>query len=134
MYKTPTFRAVAPKDGRPVLFDDTCYFVACASAQQAALVVSLLNHPLCFEFIQSIVFWDAKRPITKKLLQRIDLASLLNHVDTELLMQRANTELERFGGAGTLKLFKWPDELHTLLVDYTLNRSNTIQMSLLEAF
>jgi hypothetical protein len=78
MYKTPNFKLIAPVDGKPVMLDDTCYFVPCASYAQGLLLAALLNHPLCQEFIRSIMFTDAKRPITKKLLQRIDLCALLH--------------------------------------------------------
>jgi hypothetical protein len=78
MYKTPHFKLITPVGGKPVMLDDTCYFVPCASYAQGLLLVTLLNHPLCQEFIRSILFTDAKRPITKKLLQRIDLLKLLH--------------------------------------------------------
>lgn len=96
MYKTLKFSLIGPVNGRPVQFDDTCYFVACESARQAALILNLLNHPLCYQFIHSIVFWDAKRPITKKLLQRIDLKALLNHVDKISLVNQINFTLDTF--------------------------------------
>lgn len=77
MYKTPVFKAIAPVDGRAVMLDDTCYFLPCSSWDQAVIIETLLNSNLCLEFLNSIVFWDAKRPVTKKLLQRIDLYALL---------------------------------------------------------
>lgn len=76
MYKTPVFRLVGPIGGKPVMLDDTCYFLPCTSHLQAAFITSLLNHPLCQEFLCASIFTDAKRPITKKLLQRIDLIAL----------------------------------------------------------
>ena len=97
LHKIPRFRAIGPIDGRPVMLDDTCYFIPCYSAEQAAFLTSLLNDPLCLDFINSIAFLDAKRPITKKLLQRIDLKSLYNNVDRQALLLRANGELERLG-------------------------------------
>ena len=32
MHKAPAFRAVGPRDGRPVMLDDTCYFLPCSTA------------------------------------------------------------------------------------------------------
>ena len=80
MYKTPVFRLVEPLDGKPVMLDDTCYFLPCTSHLQAAFITRLLNRPLCQEFLHAIMFTDAKRPITKKLLQRIDLIALAHAI------------------------------------------------------
>ncbi|HEU0003412.1 MAG TPA: hypothetical protein VFQ36_21070 [Ktedonobacteraceae bacterium] len=97
LHKTPRFRAIGPIDGLPVMLDDTCYFIACNSAEQAAFLTALLNDPLCLELIQSIAFLDAKRPITKKLLQRIDLRVLYHKVDRHAHLLRFKSELERLG-------------------------------------
>jgi len=40
------------------------------------LLVTLLNSSECIAFLAAVSFLDAKRPITKRLLQRIDLAAL----------------------------------------------------------
>lgn len=72
MYKTPRFQCVKPFDGRPVMFDDTCYFTACRSGEEARALADLLNSPDSLNQIQSMIFTDAKRPITKKLLQRLN--------------------------------------------------------------
>lgn len=72
MYKTPRFQSVKPFDGRPVMLDDTCYFAACGSRKEARALADLLNSPDCLNQIQSMAFTDAKRPITKKLLQRLN--------------------------------------------------------------
>lgn len=97
LHKSPRFRAIGPVDGLPVMLDDTCYFVACNSAEQAAFLTALLNDPLCLEFIQSVAFLDAKRPITKNLLQRIDLKALYNKVDRQVHVLRVKDELEHLG-------------------------------------
>jgi hypothetical protein len=49
-------------------------------------------------FIESIVFWDAKRPITKKLLSRIDIESLLHHLPTEEINRSAGQILSECSG------------------------------------
>jgi len=94
LHKTFRFRAIGPVSGKPVMLDDTGYFVACHSFQQAILLSSLLNDPLCLELVRSISFTDAKRPITKKLLQRIDLRVLLNQTDRRAMLARAEMESE----------------------------------------
>ena len=97
LHKTPRFRAIGPVDGLPIMLDDTCYFVACNSAEQAAFLTALLNDPLCLEFIQSVAFLDAKRPITKSLLQRIDLKELYSKADRRGHVLRFKDELEHLG-------------------------------------
>ena len=94
-HKTPIFRVVISIEDKAVMLDDTCYFLPCNSYTQALLIASLLNSPLCLELINSITFWDAKRPITKKLLQRIDLLALLKQEKREDLMTRIGFELIR---------------------------------------
>jgi methyltransferase family protein len=100
LHKSPRFRLVAPIGGRPVMMDDTCYFVACKSLEQAALVAALLNHKAAIEFILSIMFADSKRPVTKRLLQRIDLLALLRCVDKDELLSSAESELQSIGKKG----------------------------------
>lgn len=75
LHKEFHFTAVGSVRGKPCLCDDTCYLLPCDSGLQAAVAVAILNHPVTLEFIRSIAFQDAKRPITKTLLERIDLAS-----------------------------------------------------------
>jgi hypothetical protein len=87
---------VAGINGRPVMFDDTCYFVACGSLAQAALVACLLNHPLCLDFIAAVGFPDAKRRVTKKLLSRIDLTALFRRVDGEAFRANVRKDIEKF--------------------------------------
>lgn len=99
MYRSPRFRSVGPIDGKPVMVDDTCYFLACRSAGQAALVSSLLNDPVCLKFIGSLLFKDSKRPITKGILQRIDLDALLRLTDEASLRARTEVEFERPAGS-----------------------------------
>ncbi len=131
MYKTPVFRAIGPVNDRPVLLDDTCYFLPCTSSQQAALIACLLNDPHCLGFLQLISFRDAKRPITKKLLQRIDLHAVLRHVDQKALLRRAQAEIERFAG-DVAQPVVWPESLETLLSGGDAEPvADTIQLTLL---
>ena len=74
-HKEPRFRAIGPRAGQPMMFDDTCYFLPCYSAAQAAVLTALCNDPITLAFLRSASFKSAKRPITKALLQRIDLAA-----------------------------------------------------------
>ena len=50
-------------------------------------MTTVLNSPECIALIESLVFWDSKRPITKKLLSRLDLNRL--PIDVEVTTYRA---------------------------------------------
>jgi hypothetical protein len=133
MYKTPHFRAIGPLQGKPVMLDDTCYFIPCRSGEQAAFIVSLLKDPLCLEFLQTITFWDAKRPVTKKVLQRIDLLTILQRINPQDILLRAQQELATLTPQAKAI---WPDRLEDLLDDnYYLssNEVDTAQLPLIEA-
>lgn len=87
LYKTPKFVAVGPRNKRPVLFDDTCYFVTCDSALQCAALCVLLNSSNAQTFLAATSFADNKRPVTKKLLQRINLHALVDQADINQLYE-----------------------------------------------
>lgn len=119
LHKVPRFRSITPVHGKPVMLDDTCYFIPCHSLEQAVFLTSLLNNPICLEFINSHIFVDAKRPITKKLLQRIDLKALLNHVQIEPLLIQANTEFQRFRNQSDRLAPLWSSSLDELLIEHS---------------
>lgn len=84
LYKKLAFKAVGPVDDKPVVFDDTCYFVPCASEKEARFLTGLLCSPTATAFFSAFVFWDAKRPITTELLRRLDLRSLAKELHLEV--------------------------------------------------
>lgn len=96
LHKQPRFRIIHPINNRPVMLDDTCYFLPCNSIESAILLGCLFNSDICLDFIKSITFLDAKRPITKKLLQSIDLDALLKSISQEQLIKQATSEYQRF--------------------------------------
>jgi hypothetical protein len=115
LHKEPRFRFIGQIESRPVMLDDTNYFIACNSIEQAALITVLLNHTLTLSFLRSAMFTDAKRPVTKKLLQRIDLIALLNRIDRTLLIDQAEREIEKWAGSAAQSNYHWPKNLESLL-------------------
>ena len=83
LYKRIAFRAIGPHAGKPVVFDDTCYFLPCGSAEDAERLASLLNSDQARGFFRAFVFWDAKRPITAGLLATLDLDALASAVGSD---------------------------------------------------
>jgi hypothetical protein len=86
-YKRLAFALVPPAQEKPVMLDDTCYFLPCDTKEQAETLVSMLNSTVAREFFSAFVFWDAKRPITVDLLRRLSLNALANElgIDVSLL-------------------------------------------------
>ncbi len=79
-YKRLDFRVVGHDSGRPVMLDDTAYFLSCRDQSQANLLADLLNSTPSKEFLSSLVFWDAKRPITVEVLKQLSIEQLAEHL------------------------------------------------------
>lgn len=75
-YKKFNFKVIGSYENKPIVLDDTSYFIPCETKREADYIASLLNAPEAKYFFESFVFWDAKRPITVDLLRRLDLATL----------------------------------------------------------
>ena len=74
LYKQTKFTLIKP-NGTVLLLDDTCYFIGFDTLEEAQEVQSLLNQLETQEFIESFMFTDSKRAITKDLLMRIGFAN-----------------------------------------------------------
>ncbi len=75
-YRDYRFEVIGTHDNKPVALDDTCYFISCASREEASFIRSLLNSDPGKRFFRALTFLDAKRPITAEVLNRLDLARL----------------------------------------------------------
>lgn len=87
MYKTTIFSLVELNDNKPIMLDDTCYFIGFDTLIDAEITRFLLNKDITQDFIQAIAFKDAKRMITKDLLMRIDLKEIIKRTDFEELQK-----------------------------------------------
>jgi methylase of polypeptide subunit release factors len=87
--KEPWFLALGPRGGKPMMLDDTCYFLPCSSAAEAAVLTALCNDPITLAFLRCASFKSAKRPFTKALLQRINLKAILSQSGRRALLARA---------------------------------------------
>jgi len=83
LYKLLNFVLVGPVAGRPVVFDDTCYFLPFADEAAARDAWTALRSPLARDFLTSRIFWAAKRPISAALLNSLDLAALRRALHAE---------------------------------------------------
>lgn len=76
LYKNLQFQALGTAGTKPIVVDDTCYFIPCDSKHEADFFTDLLNSETGRRFVSSLVFTDAKRPVTVDILKRIDLKKL----------------------------------------------------------
>jgi hypothetical protein len=67
---------IYPITGKPVMVDDTCNFISCDNESEAHIIFSLLTDEKTRLFLESIIFWDSKRPITTEILNSIDLKKI----------------------------------------------------------
>lgn len=80
LYKKPCFSLVQPYNNKPVMLDDTCYFIGFDDQTQAAFALLVLNSEPVQKLLRSLTFLDAKRPYTKDILMRIDLFRVGEHL------------------------------------------------------
>ncbi|MHA1746307.1 MAG: hypothetical protein ACTSWW_09930 [Promethearchaeota archaeon] len=73
-YKNLRFLFLSTYENKPYMLDDTCYYLSFASRERALITWGLLTRSEVRAFLSAVVFLDAKRPYTKDLLMRIDLA------------------------------------------------------------
>jgi hypothetical protein len=78
LYKRWAVTLIGPHEGRPVMLDDTCYFLPFEGRDEACAMWAALSSPLAAEFFRARIFWDAKRPINKAILQTLDCRALLS--------------------------------------------------------
>ncbi len=72
MYKKLNFRLVGPINDRPVMFDDTVYFVSFDTEAEAQEAFAKITSDNGLNFLRSLIFWDEKRPIKTSILNRFD--------------------------------------------------------------
>ena len=82
-YLPAQFALVSTHGNQPYLTDDTCYFLSFDEQWKALVVIALLEHGVVKTFIESIVFPDSKRPITKSLLSRVDLKAVYQAISRQ---------------------------------------------------
>ncbi|MCI5587161.1 MAG: hypothetical protein MR384_04655 [Lachnospiraceae bacterium] len=86
--KKPLFSLLYNKANidHPIMVDDTSYFLSFDNYSDAYTCMLLLNSNRVRAFLLSISFQDAKRPYTKKVLQRLDLKKCIEEIKFEELL------------------------------------------------
>ena len=84
MNKKPFFSLIFSNDkNKPVMLDDTSYFIGFKNYDAAYTAMIFLNTDKVRNFLQNLIFVDAKRPFTKKILSRIDFSKIYSAITTE---------------------------------------------------
>lgn len=110
-YKKPLF-SVLKSDCKPVMTDDTSYFISFPTFETAYTAMLILNSERVQRFLVTIAFLDAKRPFTKKVLERIDFHKILSSIQTiELIDTEKQLKLRSYFSENMLDEFKLLPEL-----------------------
>lgn len=80
LYKVVRFLAIPPVDDKPVMLDDTCYFVACRDENEAVLLAQILNSEPAIRFMKSLMYIDDKRPVNSDLLNRMNIKTIAEKI------------------------------------------------------
>ena len=111
-YKTPLFAVLYSEDEKPVMTDDTSYFICFDSYENAYVAMLILNSDKVQAFLKSIAFLDAKRPYTKKVLERLSVAKAIKDIDiSDLEKTEARLGLPAFITDAHYRQFKKIDQL-----------------------
>jgi len=113
LYKNCRFDVVGRYQNKPVVLDDTCYFIPCSSEQEASFVSLLLNSDLTKRFLHALVFYDAKRPVTIDVLNRIDLKRVAERLGLESDARKYFRDAALFEGGQGLLVFEKQEKYQT---------------------
>ena len=75
---------------KTMMLDDTCYFLSFDDYDDAYITMLILNSDLVKKFLKNIAFIDSKRPYSKKVLKRIDIAKCLELLSFDDLKESEN--------------------------------------------
>ncbi|MFS2018540.1 hypothetical protein ACEN88_18425 [Massilia sp. CT11-108] len=78
LYKSLSFRVIGPIEGRPVVFDDTVYYISFDTEAQAKEALMRIQSNEGLSLLSSLIFWDEKRPIKTSILNIFDWSRIFN--------------------------------------------------------
>lgn len=90
-YKEPVFSLAVGE--KPIMYDDTCYFLPFSDLGCARVCMLLLNSDHVLRYYSAIAFLDSKRPYSKKVLSQLDFAAAISSVSAGQL----NAVAQRLG-------------------------------------
>ena len=75
LYKKLDFQRIGLIEDRPVVFDDTVYFLSFDQEAECRAVQEFLNARATRQFLDSMIFWDEKRPVKSAVLNHLKICS-----------------------------------------------------------
>lgn len=98
LYKTLKFTLLEPLDGKPVMVDDTCYFLGFDDRKTALISLAALEHPASTEFFMARIQWDEKRPVKKDVLDSLNLEHIIqrNLKEVQVSSEKLGVTLDEF--------------------------------------
>lgn len=85
-YKVPLFAMLKGED-KPIMTDDTSYFISFDSYDMAYVAMLCLNSDRVRTYLMSTSFQDAKRPFTKHMLSHLDFKKVTNALTLSALLE-----------------------------------------------
>lgn len=107
LYKTFHFTLVLPINNKPLMLDDTCYFIGFDNLNHAAYTLILLNLETTAAFLKSITFPDSKRTFTKDILMRINIEGIIETTPLSLIQIQLDKLNKEFNLS--LSMSNWED-------------------------
>ncbi|MEA2070832.1 MAG: hypothetical protein U9O98_06020, partial [Asgard group archaeon] len=80
MYKEAQFILLTQMEQKPIMLDDTCYYLSFENYSTALFTNSILNTPIVKEFLSAITSHRKQRVYTKSILSRIGLEALIQKI------------------------------------------------------
>jgi hypothetical protein len=104
LYKRLQFCLIGPLDNKSVIFDDTVNFLSFESEEEARFIFTIVTSTPALEFLDAMIFWDEKRPITIDILKRLSLKTVAAELGVlERYIQWAEGDQENAQGQLTLE-------------------------------
>ncbi|MDR1349528.1 MAG: SAM-dependent methyltransferase [Zoogloeaceae bacterium] len=72
LYKELRFRLISPINEKPVMFDDTVYYLSFDAKAEAIETMACLDTEPATGLLSSMIFWDEKRPVKTSILNTLD--------------------------------------------------------------
>lgn len=114
LYKSPHFSLLMPENNKSFMVDDSCYFLSFDNVKYALIALAALNSQKVKDFLDSIVFLDAKRPYTKEVLMRIDLLKAIQSLGYRVVLDYLKNN--------NLSFEKVTEQDFVNFIDYLLNK------------
>lgn len=92
LYKSPKFILLSPSAEKPVMVDDTCYQLGFNNLEDAKCALDALNCDKIQSLLQSLMFKDSKRVVTKTLLMRLNIERICKEKGMEIGSRRYDME------------------------------------------